>query len=129
MYQQDKIKILRNDSNLFSSKILFGVFKINNYLDFEKPLIELRAKVSELKNLMSETNVDLTDKIISFEQRILNLENETYNNLTPWQRVAISRHPKRPTTLDFIPLLFENFIELHGDRFFGDEKAICRWHS
>jgi acetyl-CoA carboxylase carboxyl transferase subunit alpha len=100
------------------------VFKINNYLDFEKPLIELRAKVSDLKDLMSETNVDLTDEIKSFEQRILNMENEIYNNLTPWQRVSISRHPKRPTTLDFIPLLFENFIELHGDRFFGDDRAI-----
>lgn len=100
------------------------MFKINNYLDFEKPLIELRTKVSELKNLMSETNVDLIDEIITFEQRIFNLENEIYNNLTPWQRVAISRHPKRPTTLDFIPLLFENFIELHGDRLFGDDKAI-----
>ncbi|MED4057746.1 acetyl-CoA carboxylase carboxyltransferase subunit alpha [Niallia taxi] len=97
---------------------------MNNDLDFEKPLVELRTKVAELKKLMSETGVNLTDEIVSFEQRMLRLEKEIFNNLTPWQRVAISRHPKRPTTLDFIPLLFENFMELHGDRVFGDDKAI-----
>jgi acetyl-CoA carboxylase carboxyl transferase subunit alpha len=99
--------------------------KINNYeLDFEKPLIELRSKLSELQKLMSEKNLDLTGEILRFEQKILSMETEIYNNLTPWQRVAIARHPKRPTTLDFVPLLFENFLELHGDRYFGDDKAI-----
>lgn len=98
--------------------------KINNYLEFEKPLVELRAKLSELQKFMVDNNVDLSNEMLKFEQRIEKLESEIYNNLTPWQRVQIARHPKRPTTLDFIPLLFENFMELHGDRYYGDDKAI-----
>ncbi len=98
--------------------------KINNYLEFEKPLVELRDKLSELQNFMVDNNVDLSNEMLKFEQRIEKLESEIYNNLTPWQRVQIARHPKRPTTLDYIPLLFENFMELHGDRYYGDDKAI-----
>ena len=101
-----------------------GVPKIGNYLDFEKPLVELRTKLSDLQKFMDDNNVDLSNEIINFNQRIEKLENEIYNNLTPWQRVQIARHPKRPTTLDYIPLLFDNFFELHGDRYYGDDKAI-----
>ncbi|TCJ01998.1 acetyl-CoA carboxylase carboxyltransferase subunit alpha [Cytobacillus praedii] len=97
---------------------------MNNYLEFEKPLVELRDKLSELQNFMVDNNVDLSNEMLKFEQRIEKLESEIYNNLTPWQRVQIARHPKRPTTLDYIPLLFENFMELHGDRYYGDDKAI-----
>ncbi|WP_047155309.1 acetyl-CoA carboxylase carboxyl transferase subunit alpha [Aneurinibacillus tyrosinisolvens] len=97
---------------------------MNNYLDFEKPLVELRAKLSELQKFMDESNLDLSDEMSRFKQRIEKLESEIYNNLTPWQRVQIARHPMRPTTLDYIPLLFENFIELHGDHYYGDDKAI-----
>ncbi|MGN7403645.1 acetyl-CoA carboxylase carboxyl transferase subunit alpha [Cytobacillus praedii] len=97
---------------------------MNNYLEFEKPLVELRTKLSELQKFMVDNNVDLSNEMLKFEQRIEKLESEINNNLTPWQRVQIARHPKRPTTLDYIPLLFENFLELHGDRYYGDDKAI-----
>lgn len=73
---------------------------------------------------MDENNVDLNSEMSKFNQRLKKLESEIYNNLTPWQRLQIARHPKRPTTLDYIPLLFENFFELHGDRYYGDDKSI-----
>lgn len=98
--------------------------RINNYFEFEKPLVELRAKLSELQEFTVKNNVDLSNEILRFKQRIEKLESEIYDNLSPWQRVQIARHRKRPTTLDYIPLLFENFIELHGDRLYGDDKAI-----
>ncbi|WP_188386130.1 acetyl-CoA carboxylase carboxyltransferase subunit alpha [Ornithinibacillus halotolerans] len=97
---------------------------MNIYLEFEKPLVELREKLHELENLSESNQVELSVEINMFKQRIEKLEEEIYSNLTPWQRVQIARHPKRPTTLDYIPLLFDNFIELHGDRYFGDDQAI-----
>ncbi|GGA90701.1 acetyl-coenzyme A carboxylase carboxyl transferase subunit alpha [Ornithinibacillus halotolerans] len=100
------------------------MYQINIYLEFEKPLVELREKLHELENLSESNQVELSVEINMFKQRIEKLEEEIYSNLTPWQRVQIARHPKRPTTLDYIPLLFDNFIELHGDRYFGDDQAI-----
>ncbi|WP_027410178.1 acetyl-CoA carboxylase carboxyl transferase subunit alpha [Anoxybacteroides tepidamans] len=93
-------------------------------LEFEKPLIELRKKISELKEFTKTTDVDLSAEIEKLEARLEKLENETYANLTPWDRVQIARHPNRPTTLDYIERLFTNFLECHGDRLFGDDEAI-----
>lgn len=98
--------------------------QIINYLEFEKPLVELRKKLHELQNLAETNQVDLSVEINMLKQRLEKLEEEIYSNITPWQRVQIARHPKRPTTLDYIPLLFDGFIELHGDRYFGDDQAI-----
>ena len=81
-------------------------------------------KLNELKELTKNADVDLSDEIQNLENRLQKLETEIYENMKPWDRVQIARHPARPTTLDYISLLFENFIELHGDRCFGDDEAI-----
>lgn len=93
-------------------------------LDFEKPISNLRKKIAELKEITKEADVDLSEEIRKLEERLSRLEKEIYDNLKPWNRVQISRHPERPTTLDYISYLFEDFFELHGDRCFGDDQAI-----
>ncbi|MBD3109643.1 acetyl-CoA carboxylase carboxyl transferase subunit alpha [Bacillus sp. AGMB 02131] len=93
-------------------------------LEFERPIIELRNKLDELIRLTAEANVDLTAEIESLEMRLQKLENEIYENLKPWDRVQIARHPSRPTTLDYISYLFTDFFECHGDRLYGDDEAI-----
>ena len=93
-------------------------------LDFEKPLIELEERLREMKQLQLETSTDLSQQIEELEQRIEKLRESIYKNLTRWQRVQIARHPERPYTLDYIEALTEGFIELHGDRLYGDDKAI-----
>lgn len=93
-------------------------------LEFEKPVIELRNKILELKEITETAEVDLHEEIEKLEQRLEVLEKEIYENLKPWDRVQIARHPKRPTTLDYISLLIDDFFECHGDRTFGDDEAI-----
>ncbi|MGG0656351.1 acetyl-CoA carboxylase carboxyl transferase subunit alpha [Rummeliibacillus pycnus] len=93
-------------------------------LPFEEPLVQLRSKITELKEFTSNADVDLTKEIEQLEQRFTNLEKDIYHNLKPWDRVQIARHPERPTTLDYVHQLFNDFIELHGDRNFGDDEAI-----
>ena len=93
-------------------------------LEFERPVIELRKKITELKEFTMNTDVDLSQEIDKLEARLAKLENEVYGNMQPWDRVQIARHPDRPTTLDYIDRLFTNFLECHGDRFYGDDEAI-----
>ncbi|WP_251549549.1 acetyl-CoA carboxylase carboxyl transferase subunit alpha [Neobacillus muris] len=93
-------------------------------LDFERPVIELRKKIAELKEFTQTTDVDLTTEIRKLEVRLEKLERDIYENIKPWDRVQIARHPNRPTTLDYISYLFEDFFECHGDRTFGDDEAI-----
>ncbi|MEX1029294.1 MAG: acetyl-CoA carboxylase carboxyltransferase subunit alpha [Paenibacillaceae bacterium] len=93
-------------------------------LPFELPLIELRAKIDELRKFGSEKNIDFTDEISRLEQRYAILEVELYENLTAAQKMQIARHPGRPTTMDYILNIFTDFCELHGDRLFGDDLAI-----
>lgn len=93
-------------------------------LEFEKPVIELRKKITELKEFTQQSDVDLTSEIEKLEARLEKLENEIYSKLSPWNRVQIARHPSRPTTLDYIEHIFTNFFECHGDRFYGDDEAI-----
>ncbi|WP_017756094.1 acetyl-CoA carboxylase carboxyl transferase subunit alpha [Calidifontibacillus oryziterrae] len=93
-------------------------------LDFERPVIELRKKITELKKFTEEKDINLSDEISKLESRLENLENEVYGNLKPWDRVQIARHANRPTTLDYIGYLFTDFLELHGDRYYGDDEAI-----
>lgn len=93
-------------------------------LEFEKPLVELRKKISELKEFTKHRDVDFSDEINKLEARLEKLENDIYANLSPWDRVQIARHPNRPTTLDYIERLFTSFFECHGDRCFGDDEAI-----
>jgi acetyl-CoA carboxylase carboxyl transferase subunit alpha len=93
-------------------------------LEFERPIIQLRKKIMELRDFTKSTDVDLTAEIEKLEERLEKLEKDIYEHMKPWDRVQIARHPNRPTTLDYISLLFENFFECHGDRTYGDDEAI-----
>ena len=93
-------------------------------LPFEEPLIQLRIKIKELKEYTKTAEVDLSSEILSLEQRLEKLEKDIYENMKTWDRVQVARHPNRPTTLDYIPHIFEDFIEFHGDRLYGDDEAI-----
>src|SRR6266700_764372 len=91
-------------------------------LEFERPLLELENRIAELRS--SEDPQGARDEIHRLEERLRRLQQRVYGSLTPWQRTQLARHPKRPHTLDLFRLLLEDFIELHGDRVFGDDKAI-----
>jgi acetyl-CoA carboxylase carboxyl transferase subunit alpha len=91
---------------------------------FEEPVIKLREKIEELKQIAETADVDMNGEIGKLEERLFQLEQSLYSNMEPWDRVQVARHPERPTTLEYINILFENFIELHGDRVYGDDAAI-----
>ena len=93
-------------------------------LEFEKPILELERRIAELKETAKATGVDLEAEIRLLEERLARPRKETYENLTPWQRVQLARAPGRPTTLDVLEKAFQDFIELHGDRAFADDPAI-----
>lgn len=93
-------------------------------LEFEKPLRELSRQLDELRQRSLETNVDLTAEIGVIESKIAATRRDVYSNLTPWQKVQIARHPKRPYALDYIGAVCEGFQELHGDRQYKDDQAI-----
>jgi acetyl-CoA carboxylase carboxyl transferase subunit alpha len=93
-------------------------------LEFERPIVQLRNKIAELKEFTKTADVDLSSEIEKLELRLEKLEKDIYNNIKPWDRVQIARHPNRPTTLDYISNLFDGFFECHGDRTFGDDEAI-----
>ncbi|MCM8801320.1 MAG: acetyl-CoA carboxylase carboxyltransferase subunit alpha [Candidatus Omnitrophica bacterium] len=95
-----------------------------NGFDFEKPILELEKKIQELKKFISEKKIDLSSELKRLEEKLKQLKENTYTNLTAWQRVQLARHPQRPYTLDYINMLMSDFIELHGDRLFSDDKAI-----
>ncbi|RKQ29903.1 acetyl-CoA carboxylase carboxyl transferase subunit alpha [Oceanobacillus halophilus] len=97
---------------------------VKQILEFEKPIVNLKEKIAELKKFTQDSDIDLTDEIMTLETRLEVLENDIYGNLKPWDRVQMARHSVRPTTLDYIERLFTDFIEFHGDRRFGDDKAI-----
>lgn len=95
-------------------------------LDFEKPIVELEKKIQELKSFISEKKIDLSSEVKKLEDRLAHLKKDTYGNLTSWQKVQLARHPLRPYTLDYINMIMSDFVELHGDRLFSDDKAmIC----
>jgi acetyl-CoA carboxylase carboxyl transferase subunit alpha len=93
-------------------------------LEFERPIVQLRNKIAELREFTKTSDLDLTSEIEKLEARLEKLEKDIYDNLKPWDRVQIARYPNRPTTLDYIANLFEGFFECHGDRTFGDDEAI-----
>lgn len=93
-------------------------------LDFEKPILELERRIQELKSFSSEKEIDVSEEIKKLEKKAEQIKKEIFNNLTAWQRVQIARHPQRPYTLDYIKNIVSGFIELHGDRSFGDDMAI-----
>ena len=91
-------------------------------LEFERPLLELENRIAELR--ASDDAQAARDEIGRLDERLKRLQHKVYGSLTPWQRAQLARHPKRPHTLDLFRLLLEDFVELHGDRVFGDDKAI-----
>lgn len=93
-------------------------------LEFEKPIVELEEKLAGMKELAKDSEADVTEAIQTLEKKITELKKETFDNLTRWQRVQLSRHPERPYTLDYIYGLTDDFIELHGDRSVRDDKAM-----
>ncbi|HVU33344.1 MAG TPA: acetyl-CoA carboxylase carboxyltransferase subunit alpha [Opitutaceae bacterium] len=93
-------------------------------LEFEKPLRELVKQLDELRQRSIETNVDVGAEIHAIEKKIEGLQRDIYSNLTPWQKVQIARHPKRPYALDYVGMMCEGFQELHGDRQFNDDRAL-----
>ena len=93
-------------------------------LDFEKPIFELEKKIQELRHFISEKRIDLSSEVKRLEDKLEHLKKDTYTNLSAWQRVQLARHPQRPYTLDYINLIMSDFIELHGDRLFSEDKAI-----
>ncbi|MBF0505027.1 MAG: acetyl-CoA carboxylase carboxyltransferase subunit alpha [Candidatus Omnitrophica bacterium] len=92
-------------------------------LDFEKPILELEHKINDLRQMGSK-RVTLEPEIKRLEGKLDKLKNDIYSNMTSWQRVQIARHPKRPYTLDYIRMMTEDFLELHGDRLYSDDKAM-----
>jgi acetyl-CoA carboxylase carboxyl transferase subunit alpha len=97
---------------------------IKNYLDFEKPIEDLELKIEEMKRISDGKDVNLSGEVKKLEKKVKDVCTEIFSRLTPWQKTQLARHPDRPYTLDYIGLIVEDFIELHGDRRFGDDKSI-----
>ncbi|MCB0327696.1 MAG: acetyl-CoA carboxylase carboxyltransferase subunit alpha [Bdellovibrionales bacterium] len=93
-------------------------------LEFEKPILELETKISELKHLSESGDVNLKDEITKLENKLTKLILDCYSKLGAWEKTQLSRHPSRPYTLDYLPHICTNFMELHGDRTFADDPAI-----
>ncbi len=95
-----------------------------NYLDFEQPIAVLEGKIEELQLVGSDNDLNIGEEIQRLREESTKLTERIYTNLSPWQIVQVARHPQRPYTADYIPRLFEDWDELHGDRRFGDDKSI-----
>ena len=93
-------------------------------LEFEKPLRDLARQLDELRQQSVETNVDMVQEARSIEKKIEAMQREIYSNLTPWQKVQVARHPRRPYALDYVSMICKGFNELHGDRQFNDDRAL-----
>jgi acetyl-CoA carboxylase carboxyl transferase subunit alpha len=93
-------------------------------LDFERPILELQAKIQELRQVAQTGQVDFSSEIVRLERKVARLQAEVFANLTAWQRTQIARHPQRPYALDYIRLVLTDFVELHGDRGFADDRAV-----
>ena len=95
-----------------------------DYLEFEQPIVELEAKIDELRLVESDNEFNLNDEIAKLQTKSQGLIESIFSNLNPWQVAQLARHPKRPYTLDYVERLFTNFVELHGDRMYADDAAI-----
>jgi len=98
--------------------------QIKTSFDFEKPIAELIQQIEKVKQVADKTKVDMSATLIELEEKLSKTQNALYTNLTGWQEVQLSRHPERPQTLDYIGMICDDFIELHGDRTVKDDKAI-----
>lgn len=94
------------------------------YIDFEKPILELEKKISNMEEFSRAEEIELSSEIEALRNKLKKLQKNIFSNLTRWQRVQLARHHKRPYTLDYINLIATDFLELHGDRCFADDKAM-----
>jgi acetyl-CoA carboxylase carboxyl transferase subunit alpha len=94
------------------------------WLDFEKPVVELESRIQELREFTAGSNIEASDELKRLESKANRLRSQIYSNLSPWQRVQLARHPRRPYTLDYIRYMFTDWVELHGDRHFAEDAAI-----
>ncbi|EEI90000.1 Acetyl co-enzyme A carboxylase carboxyltransferase alpha subunit [Sphingobacterium spiritivorum ATCC 33300] len=92
--------------------------------DFEKPIADLQTQIEKVNQVAEKTKVDMSATIQDLEAKLEETKLQIYNNMTGWQKVQMSRHPERPQTFDYIEMICEEFIELHGDRNVKDDKAI-----
>src|SRR5215208_7809041 len=97
---------------------------MKHQLDFEKPIIELQRKLDELKKHPETPGISFDEEVTQIERKIAETRRHVYSNLTPWQRVQLARHPKRPFTLDYFGSTFSNFAEIHGDRLYAEDRAV-----
>ncbi|MCX2450712.1 acetyl-CoA carboxylase carboxyltransferase subunit alpha [Pedobacter sp. PLR] len=98
--------------------------QIKTSFDFEKPLVELAQQIEKVKQVADKTKVDMSATLTELEEKLAETQQTLYNHLTGWQKVQMSRHPERPQTLDYISMICDDFIEMHGDRTVKDDKAI-----
>lgn len=96
---------------------------MDDYLEFEQPLADLDQEISQLKQ-QSDNSAESAEKIRDLQRKLTESTRETYSGLTPWQTVQVARHKNRPHTIDYLSLVFDEFVELHGDKLFGDDRAI-----
>ncbi len=96
----------------------------DGWLDFEQPIVKLERQIEDLKQFAREDKIELSEELRRLERKTQRITHEIYSRLTPWQRVQLARHPRRPYTLDYVHRIFTGFTELHGDRLFGDDRAI-----
>ena len=98
--------------------------QIKTSFDFEKPLADLMQQIEKVKQVADKTKVDMSATLAELDEKVVKTSKNLYQNLTGWQKVQMSRHAERPQTLDYISLICDDFIEMHGDRTVGDDKAI-----
>lgn len=98
--------------------------QIKTSFDFEKPLAELAQQIEKVKQVADKTKVDMSATLAELEEKLADTQQTLYSQLTGWQKVQMSRHPERPQTLDYISMICDDFIEMHGDRTVKDDKAI-----
>jgi len=97
---------------------------IRYYLEFERPIEELESKIDELKRISDGKDIDISGEIRKLDKKVRDLRSDIFSSLTPWQKTLIARHPDRPYTLDYVNMIADDFVELHGDRSFSDDPAI-----
>jgi acetyl-CoA carboxylase carboxyl transferase subunit alpha len=97
---------------------------IRYYLDFERPIEELETKIDELKRISDGKDIDISGEIKKLDKKVRDLRSDIFSSLTPWQKTLIARHPDRPYTLDYVNMIADDFVELHGDRSFSDDPAV-----
>jgi acetyl-CoA carboxylase carboxyl transferase subunit alpha len=97
---------------------------MRHFLEFEKPIADLSKKIDELQHVHNDGEIDINDEITQLQEKLTELTEKIYAELTPWEIAQVARHPNRPRTLDYINGIFTDFIEFHGDRHFADDKSI-----